>query len=37
VEAESKEELVKWALRCPAEEGDIIEIRQVFGEADFGP
>lgn len=35
VEANSKEELVKWALRCPAAEGDVIEIRQVFGEADF--
>jgi hypothetical protein len=35
VEANSKEELVKWALRCPAEEGDMIEIRQVFSEADF--
>ena len=30
VEAESKEQLVKWAQRCPAEEGDIIEIRQIF-------
>jgi hypothetical protein len=35
VEAESKEELVKWAQRCPADEGDVIEIRQIFGEADF--
>lgn len=35
VEANSKEELVKWMLRCPAEEGDVIEIRQVFSEADF--
>lgn len=35
VEANSKEELVKWVLRCPAEEGDVIEIRQVFSEADF--
>jgi len=35
VEAGSKEELVKWAQRCPAAEGDVIEIRQVFGEADF--
>ena len=35
VEASSKEELVKWALRCPAAEGDVIEIRQIFGEADF--
>jgi hypothetical protein len=35
VEAESKDELVKWAQRCPAEEGDVIEIRQVFDVADF--
>jgi hypothetical protein len=35
VEADSKEELVTWALRCPADEGDVIEIRQIFGEADF--
>jgi hypothetical protein len=35
VEAESKEELIAWALRCPADEGDVIEIRQVFGLADF--
>ncbi len=35
VEANSKEELVKWAQRCPADEGDVIEIRQIFGEADF--
>jgi len=35
VEADSKEELVKWAQRCPAAEGDVIEIRQIFGEADF--
>lgn len=35
VEAPSKEEVVKWAQRCPADPGDVIEIRQVFGEADF--
>jgi hypothetical protein len=35
VEANSKEELVKWALRCPAADGDVIEIRQIFDEADF--
>jgi hypothetical protein len=35
VEANSKEELVKWAQRCPAAEGDVIEIRQVFAKADF--
>jgi hypothetical protein len=36
VEANSKEELVAWAQRCPAEEGDVIEIRQIFDLADFG-
>jgi hypothetical protein len=30
VEARSKEELVEWARRCPADEGDVIEIRQIF-------
>lgn len=35
VEAKSKEEVVKWAQRCPADKGDVIEIRQIFEEADF--
>jgi hypothetical protein len=35
VEASSKEELVKWAQQCPADEDDVIEIREIFGEADF--
>src|SRR6266850_8518819 len=35
VEANSKEELVKWAQRCPADDGDVIEIRQIFDKADF--
>jgi hypothetical protein len=35
LEAPSKEELVKWAQRCPAAEGDTIEIRQVFSPEDF--
>jgi hypothetical protein len=35
VEADSKEELVEWAQRCPAQEGDVIEIRQIFDVADF--
>jgi hypothetical protein len=30
IEANSKEELVKWAQRCPAQDGDTIEIRQIF-------
>jgi hypothetical protein len=33
VEAKSKDELVKLMQNCPAEEGDTIEIRQIFGEA----
>jgi hypothetical protein len=35
VEAKSKDELVKWAERCPALPGDVIEIRQIFDLADF--
>ena len=35
LEAPSKQEVVKWAQRCPAEDGDTIEIRQVFGPEDF--
>ena len=35
VEAKSKDELVQLMQRCPAEDGDIIEIRQIFGEEDF--
>lgn len=35
VEAPSQEDVVKWAQRCPANEGDTIEIRQIFGPEDF--
>ena len=35
VEAKSKDQLVELMQNCPAEEGDIIEIRQIFGEEDF--
>ena len=37
VEANSKEEVVQWAAKCPADDGDTIEIRQVFGPEDFAP
>ncbi len=37
INAKSKEEAVEWARRVPAEEGDIIEIRQVFEMSDFPP
>ena len=35
VEAPSKEEMVKWARRVPAEDGDTIEIRRIATEEDF--
>jgi hypothetical protein len=35
VEAGSKEEVVKWMEKCPADDGDTIEIRQIFGPEDF--
>ncbi|MHB8622756.1 MAG: YciI family protein [Sulfuricaulis sp.] len=35
VDADSKEEVVKWAKKCPADDGDVIEIRQIFGPDDF--
>jgi hypothetical protein len=35
LEAPCKEEVVKWAQRCPAEEGDTIEIREIFEPGDF--
>ena len=30
VEAKSKDEVIKWAERCPADPGDTIEVRQIF-------
>ena len=36
-QVKSKEEAVEWARRCPAEDGDTLELRQVFEMADFGP
>jgi hypothetical protein len=35
IEARSREEAVAWARRCPALDGDVIEVRQVFEMADF--
>jgi hypothetical protein len=35
IEAKSKEEAVGWARRCPAGDGDVIEVRQVFEVTDF--
>lgn len=36
-QVKSREEAVEWARRCPAEPGDVLEIRQVFEPEDFGP
>ena len=37
IHARSKEEALEWAKRCPASDGDIIEVRQVFEMSDFPP
>lgn len=37
IQVKSKEEAVEWARRCPAEDGDVIEVRQVFEMSDFPP
>jgi hypothetical protein len=35
IQAKSREEAIEWAKRCPASEGDVIEIRQVHELSDF--
>ena len=35
IQVGSKKEAVEWAKRCPAEDGDVIEVRQVFEMSDF--
>jgi hypothetical protein len=35
IQVKSKEEAVEWARRCPAAEGNVIELRQVFELSDF--
>ena len=37
IQVNSKEEAVAWARRCPALDGDVIEIRQVQEMEDFPP
>lgn len=37
IEAVSKQEAVAWAMRCPAEDNEIIEVRQVLEMSDFPP
>jgi hypothetical protein len=35
IHAGSRHDAVEWARQCPAEDGDVIEIRQVFDDSDF--
>jgi hypothetical protein len=35
IQVKSKDEAVQWASRCPAQDGDVIEVRQVFERSDF--
>lgn len=35
IQAHSKEEAVQWASRCPAADGDVIEVRRVYEMEDF--
>jgi hypothetical protein len=37
IQVKSKDEAIAWATRCPADDGNIIELRQVFELDDFGP
>jgi hypothetical protein len=37
IDVASKEEAVRWATKCPAADGDTIEVRQVYEMADFPP
>lgn len=36
-QVKSKDEAIEWASRCPAADGDVLEIRQVFEASHFGP
>ncbi|MBM3548964.1 MAG: YciI family protein [Alphaproteobacteria bacterium] len=35
IDVESRDEALEWARRIPAEENDMVEVRQVFEMADF--
>ena len=37
IQVPSKADAVAWARRCPAQDGDVIEVRQVQEMADFPP
>ena len=35
LQAESKQQVIDWMKPCPAQDGDVLEIRQVFEMSDF--
>lgn len=35
IDVPSKDDAVQWAARCPASDGDVIEVRQVFEMSEF--
>jgi hypothetical protein len=37
IQVRSKEEALEWASRCPAADGDMIEVRRVYEMGDFSP
>jgi hypothetical protein len=37
IQVASRDEAIAWAKRAPCPDGELIEIRQVFEAADFGP
>ena len=37
IQVKSKEEAIEWAKRIPGSDNEVVEIRQVFEAADFGP
>ena len=37
IEVASREDAIGWLKRIPASDGDIVELRRIFGPEDFGP
>jgi hypothetical protein len=37
IDVKSKQEAVEWAMRCPASDNEVIEVRQVQEMSDFPP
>src|SRR5579872_5702474 len=37
IQVASEEEAVAWAARVPAQDGDVVEVRQIFEMSDFPP